>query len=307
MKLQFIIILLCLTTGLSLKGQQDSIELTNDTVNTFVGPIETPFIKLVTAPVFPVDTQAVLKQLDFEIINYDSLFSVSNEISVIQQPSSKHVTARDFILPIFLLAMLAYVTWLRYVFAKELGENITVLLNSNLGQQIYRDREFSANIFKLLTFVNFAFSAGVFMFLLARLNNVPMPFQNAAFNIAVAIAGVALLYLLKGLLYRIIGVSFKLTNALQFYRFNSLVIYHLLGIGMLPLIILGAFAEAPVNEWAIIGTLILLGLAMLIRIVKGFAALRLVSRFHLMYFLLYICGLEIAPILIAIKVFLMWD
>jgi len=299
--------LFCLVLGLSLKGQQDSVVLQNDTVNAFVGPVIVPYIQFAPQPIFLVDTQAVLKQLNFETINYDSLFSIASNNNVIQQPSSKHVTARDFILPVLLLAMLAYVTWLRYVFAKELGENITVLLNSNLGQQIYRDREFSANIFKLLTFVNFAFSAGVFMFLLARFSGVPMPFENVALNIAIAVAGVAVSYLFKGLLYRVIGLSFKLTNALQFYRFNSLVIYHLLGIGMLPLIILGAFAEDPVNDWAIKATLILLSLAMLIRIVKGFAALRLAGRFHLMYFLLYICALEIAPILIAIKVFLMWD
>jgi hypothetical protein len=307
LKQHIYLIILFLFAGLSVKAQQDSIIMNSDTVSALIGPVQPLFFPEPPEKiVFPVDTQAVLDRLNFKTINYDSLFSLGNESGVILQPSSVHVNVRDFILPIFLLVMLAYVTWLRYVFAKELGENITVLLNSNLGQQIYRDREFSANIFKLLTFVNFAFSAGIFVFLVARFYQVSMPFNYSAFNIAAAVSGIVVLYLLRGLIYRLVGSSFKLTNALQFYRFNSLVIYHLLGIGMLPLVILGAFADPPVNEWALKATFVLLAFAMLVRLVKGFAALRLVGRFHLLYFLMYICALEIAPVLIAIKVFSNW-
>lgn len=258
------------------------------------------------AKVYPVDTQAVLRMLEFDKIGYDSIFSINTGPPVIDQPAIKHVTVKDFILPVLLLIMLGYVTWLRYVFAKELSENITVIVNSNLGQQIYRDREFSANIFKLLTFFNFACSAGIFIFLLARYYEVPLPFDAAFYNIILCIGGVGVLYLIKGLSYRILGSTFKISNALQFFRFNALVIYHLLGIGMLPFIILTAFADPPVSDWAIAGTLILIGIALLIRFVKGFTALRLTGRFHFVYFLLYICALEIAPLLIAIKVFLNW-
>jgi len=258
------------------------------------------------AKVYPVDTQAVLRMLEFDKIGYDSIFSINTGPPVIDQPAIKHVTVKDFILPVLLLIMLGYVTWLRYVFAKELSENITVIVNSNLGQQIYRDREFSANIFKLLTFFNFACSAGIFIFLLARYYEVPLPFDVAFYNIILCIGGVGVLYLIKGLSYRILGSTFKISNALQFFRFNALVIYHLLGIGMLPFIILAAFADPPVSDWAIAGTLILIGIALLIRFVKGFTALRLTGRFHFVYFLLYICALEIAPLLIAIKVFLNW-
>ena len=258
------------------------------------------------AKIYPVDTQAVLEMLKFDKLGYDSLFSIESGPVMIQKPEVHHVTVRDFILPILLLVMLAYVTWLRYVFAKELGENLTVILNSNLGQQIYRDREFSANIFKLLTFVNFAFCAGVFVYLLTQYFELEMPFKLAIYNIGLCIGGLSVLYLLKGLLYRIIGSAFKLSAPLQFFRFNALVIYHLLGIGLLPFVILAAFAEPPVNNWAIFGALILIAIALLIRLVKGFASLRLSGRFHFVYFLLYICALEIAPLLIAIKVFTDW-
>lgn len=303
MKFRFlpILVIFCFTAALS--GQTVDTLSNAGVSNNMQIPTLAP---VKTAKVYPVDTQAVLRMLEFDKIGYDSIFSINTVPPVIDQPAIKHVNVRDFILPVLLLIMLGYVTWLRYVFAKELSENITVIVNSNLGQQIYRDREFSANIFKLLTFFNFACSAGIFIFLLARYYEVQLPFDAAFYNIILCIGGVGALYLIKGLSYRILGSTFKISNALQFFRFNALVIYHLLGIGMLPFIILAAFADPPVSDWAIAGTLILIAIALLIRFVKGFTALRLTGRFHFVYFLLYICALEIAPLLIAIKVFLNW-
>jgi hypothetical protein len=303
-RLLFILLVCCI--GSNVVAQSDSGAVQGAAGNNIAPQVTNPTTPPKPTKVYPVDTAAVLKMLDFDKLGYDSLFQLRETRIVIEQPEVKRVTVHDFVLPVLLLLMLAYVTWLRYTFNKELGENVTVILNTNLGQQIFRDREFSAGIFKLLTFVNFAMSAGLFIFLIMKHNGLTMPFAAGVYNILLCIGAVAILYLLKGFMYRILGATFQLTNALQFFRFNALVIYHLLGIAMLPLIILAAFAEAPVNEWAITGTLILIGIALLIRLVKGFAALRLTGRFHFVYFLLYICALEIAPLLIAIKVFTNW-
>ena len=293
MKQQLLLILLLVTCISFASAQSDTGAAVQQNQSV---PFSPPPPPPKPAKIYPVDTQAILEMLKFDKLGYDSLFSIESGPVMIQKPEVHHVTVRDFILPILLLVMLAYVTWLRYVFAKELGENLTVILNSNLGQQIYRDREFSANIFKLLTFV----------YLLTQYFELEMPFKLAIYNIGLCIGGLSVLYLLKGLLYRIIGSAFKLSAPLQFFRFNALVIYHLLGIGLLPFVILAAFAEPPVNNWAIFGALILIAIALLIRLVKGFASLRLSGLFHFVYFLLYICALEIAPLLIAIKVFTDW-
>ena len=255
--------------------------------------------------IYPVDTQALLNALNFERLSYDSLFSLESTYVESTHLSKKHINNRDVVLPLLLLIMLAYVTWLRYVFAKELGENVTVILNSNLGQQIYRDREFSADIFKLLTFINFTFIAGVFIYLLALYFNVAMPFGNKVFDIGICIGLIIVLYLLKGIVYNIIGAGFKVGNAIHFFRFNSLIIYHLLGIAMLPLVILAAFADEPVNHWSLFAALGLIAIALVIRLFKGLVVMRMLGRFHIVYFLLYICALEIAPMLIAVKLFSM--
>ncbi len=257
-------------------------------------------------PIVLIDTDAVLKELEFPKFSYDSLFTASSDAGGQILTSQIHVRKRDVLLPILLLIMLIYVTWLRFVFSKELSENFTVIINSNLGQQIYRDREFSANIFKLLTFVNFTLSAGIFIFLLAEYYEIAMPFEITFYNILASIGLIILLYLLKGVWYAIISASFKIGPQISFFRFNAQVIYHLLGIALLPFVILAAFAEAPVSTWSLFGACFVVLIALLIRLFKGFAVMRAFDRFHIVYFLLYICALEIAPILIAVKLFSTW-
>ncbi len=244
--------------------------------------------------------------LPFQTISYDSLFALQQAPVNNYHDGSPHIKQRNVILPLVLLIMLAYVTWLRYVFARELNENITVIVNANLGNQIYRDREFSANIFKLLTFLNFAFVGGVLIYLLALRADTNLPFATTAVNICVFISGIVALYLVKGLVIDLTGRVFRVSNALNIFRFNALVIYHLLGIGLLPLVILGAFAKPPVAGWSLTAALVLVAAAFLIRAWKGISALRMLERFHILYFLLYICALEIAPILIALRLFSMW-
>lgn len=257
-------------------------------------------------PVVLIDTQAVLKALDFPKISYDSLFSLSSNAGEQVMESQIHIKKRDILLPVLLLLMLVYVTWLRYVFSKELSENFTVILNSNLGQQIYRDREFSANIFKLLTFVNFTLTAGIFLFLLAGYYEITMPFEKTIYNILASIGLINVLYILKGFIYAVISATFKIGPQVSFFRFNAQVIYHLLGIVLLPFVILAAFADPPVSKWALSGACFIILFALLLRLFKGIAVMGAFDRFHIVYFLLYICALELAPILIAVKLFNSW-
>lgn len=238
---------------------------------------------------------------------YDSLFAPGKGISAMDIYSRKSIEhARDYQFALILLAMLIYVTWITYTYQKELRDNLTVIVNSNLGQQIYRDREFSANIFKFLTFLNFAVITGILIYLLAVHFQIDLLFNSLLLNAASAVLIVILAYIIKGLIYKMIDLIFHFSGALDFFRFNSLVIYQLLGIALFPLVILAVFAKPPVNDWALYASLVMAGIALLVRLTKGLSVLGMLRGFHILYFLLYICALEIAPVLIIYKLFSMW-
>lgn len=238
---------------------------------------------------------------------YDSLFAPERGMKD-SDIYSKKITnhARDYQFALILLAMLIYVTWISYTYQKELRDNLTVIVNSNLGQQIYRDREFSANIFKFLTFLNFAVMAGILIYLIAVHFQIHLLFDNLLLDASAAVLLVIIAYFLKGMVYKLIDLIFHFGGSLDFFRFNSLVIYQLLGIAIFPLIILAVFAKPPVNDWALYAALVMAGIALFMRLLKGFSVLGMLRGFHILYFLLYICALEIAPVLIICKLFSMW-
>ncbi|HNA58523.1 MAG TPA: DUF4271 domain-containing protein [Chitinophagales bacterium] len=282
----------CLMVSLSVTaGAQDTI-LQNPAPDTLIH--------------YAYDTAALMKRMHFAPVDYDSLLASPNTNRKTAPFSSFHVEKRDLLLPGLCLLMLIYVTWLRYTYGKELRENFTVILNTNLGQQIYRDREFSANIFKFLTFINFALGGGMLVYLTTTYYHVNLPFNQTGLNVALMVMAVFALYLVKGFVYRFVGAVFNITASLRFFRFNALVIYHLLGIGLLPFILLAAFAEPPVNTWALFAALILVAIAIVLRVFKGLTVALSSGKLHILYFLLYICALEVAPLLIAIRLFDLW-
>lgn len=289
-----------------LQGQMPLENSAFDTVPPPVGEIsvQAPVHK----PVIPKIPDSTITIRHNEILFiYDSLFAPGNGVLVNDMYSKKNTYhTRDYQFAIILLAVLIYLTWITYTYQKELRDNLTVIINSNLGQQIYRDREFSANIFKLLTFFNFAVITGLLIYLLAVHFGVNLIFDNLILDTSAAIALVILAYFLKGLVYKTVGIIFRFSTALDFFRFNSLVIYQLLGIALFPLVILAVFGKPPVNDWALYASLVVVCIALFIRLIKGFSVLGMLRGFHILYFLLYICALEIAPVLIIYKLFSIW-
>lgn len=236
---------------------------------------------------------------------YDSLFA-SAPVSDDRQYISEHVSKPDYILPLALLLLLAYFTWLRYQYAKEINENVTALFNMNLAQQFFRDKEFSLNIFSVLLYVNAIFVFGIYIFQLCNYYGLELPLPSDLLNIALCMAIFPCAYVVKSFVYFFLRILFDFDSTIRFFRFNSLIIYQLLSIALLPCVILISASEEPLLHWVIFSSYIIAGLAFLFRLVKGFSVSVAASQFHLLYFLLYICALEIAPLLIVYKTFVIY-
>lgn len=237
---------------------------------------------------------------------FDSLAQASNEADSREQFLQIRTKQKNYILPVILFLLLLYFTILRYQYAKQLRENITVLFNMNLGQQIFRDREFSLNIFSTLLYINAVLVIGIYLYQLLNYFQVLLPFETVILNVAICIAIFPVLYLLRSVVYFFLKVIFNFDVAIEYFRFNALIVYQLLAVALLPIVILLASVKEPVLNWVVFVSLGFVALAMFIRIVKGFFISTTYVRFHIFYFLLYICALEIAPLLIVYKAFTMY-
>ncbi|MEZ5014795.1 MAG: DUF4271 domain-containing protein [Chitinophagales bacterium] len=251
----------------------------------------------------PVDTVAILRQFALPSISYDSLLAAPTGPQEQGNSMMPHETHREIAMPLILLILLIGITWLRVTYRREYGENFTVLLNAKLGLQISRDREFSANIFKWLTFLEFAAVLSLSIFFISKELQYELPGNSMLIRLGLLFLSICILYFGKGITYRLLAAVYGSGAAFSFFRFNALVIYQLAGLILFPVVVLAAFAPQPVQTWSVYTLIVILCIALIIRLIKGFSVLQMLERFHILYFLLYICALEIAPLLILITLF----
>lgn len=235
---------------------------------------------------------------------YDSLFTFSGHESETQpQLISKRNQEINFILPIALLILLSYFTLLKFQFQKQLSENLTALMNMNLGQQIHRDREFSLRIFSALLQINTFLVFGLYIYLLALYYQWELPFSSTLSNLSICLLAFPFMYLLRTLMYAVLKYFTNYDLAINFFRFNTNLIYQFLSIALIPIVILMTTLKSEPLIWVIGSSFILIIIAYLFRLYKGFSIGASFLKFRFFYFLLYICALEIAPLLIVYKSF----
>ncbi len=113
--------------------------------------------------------------------------------------------------------------------------------------------------------------------------------------------GIALLFLLKIIFVRIIGVLFEIEKLVREYvvflylfYFNSVLI-------LMPLLLLVTFIPSIYFNFVLILFVVITVILFLYRFLKTMISLIGSFRFSIFYFILYLCTLEIAPILILVK------
>lgn len=254
----------------------------------------------IAQPNIPDSAGILIQENINSTVNLDSLLSETSIVSyhILHQ----RTLTIDWFIPLLLLLLLIYFTLLWVQYSRQLKENITVITNMNLAQQIYRDREFSGGIISTMILLNFVLVFAIFTYQL--LSYTGFSYFTGKIYLDIALCGVFLpiIYFMRTLVYWILSAIYPFKTEINFFRFNTRVLLQTAGICMLPLVILIATTDAPLSEWAIYSCIGLLILVYIIRIIKGISIGGGFARFHFFYFLLYLCVLEIAPLLILIKI-----
>jgi hypothetical protein len=199
-----------------------------------------------------------------------------------------------------MVASLLLLTILITLFRAQLGRAYRAFLNDNLLNQLQREREGGGGLPYFLFYGLFMFSAGFFVFLLTTHFN--MPVSKAPWrSLGICVLGIAAFWIAKHLLLGFILAVFPVEKEVRIYNMTIIVFNLILGIALI--IGNGLFAYGPDSLKTPILYLILAvtaGVYLFMFLRSLFSASRFLS-FHKFHFLLYICTVEIAPILILVK------
>ncbi|MEP7127547.1 MAG: DUF4271 domain-containing protein [Chitinophagales bacterium] len=202
-----------------------------------------------------------------------------------------------FYLTFSLLVLLALI---RFGYSREFDELSTTFNNWGPSQQMFRELGTGVsfgtvllNFFSVLVISMFAY------LLLTRYTglNVDPPW----ILMVIATAAVALFLFARYLLLKAASLLLPFRKEITLYNFYEIQMNRVLGVALFPLIMLVTFSPAPLNVYALYAALLVLAGCILMRYMKGFnIGINYFGR-HLFHFLLYICALEIAPVLIIIR------
>lgn len=238
-----------------------------------------------------VQPQAVKKKREWKMPKLEFQLS-SNPSAVLQRI--------DFGVTTFVLLTLAFfMTLLQGPIAKV----FQAFANENAFNQIYREREGRGfGVYNILYF-SFLINLGVFLFYI--LHHFQIHFNaNMVMQLGICVAGVLIAFSLKHLVLGLIGLIFPVNREVSRYNFIMLIFGSSLGLLLGPINILLAYGPQNLHEVLIWGTISTIGLVYAFRSVRSLWLAGRIFASHQFHFLLYICTVEIAPVLTVVKLVL---
>lgn len=207
-----------------------------------------------------------------------------------------------FYLVVGVLLLLAI---LRIAFAKYFSDLFRAFFNPTLSQRQLRE-QLSQTPFPSLMF-NFFFtvSAGLYLFLIL-LHFQYFMVRRPLYLVPVFITMVIIIYVVKYLFLSFAGWLFGYRETASAYVFTLFMTNKVLGVALLPFILILAFSSPAIASVAMDLSFILIILLFIYRYIRIYGMARNQIFFHKFHFFIYLCGFEIAPILIVGKLVLIW-
>lgn len=174
-------------------------------------------------------------------------------------------------------------------------------LNDASFRQALKDRvSFGWSPFIML-YILFLVNAGIFVYLLTMHNGISTIKVPRLVWLEYCILGVSAVFLLKLAVLSYIGYVFPVAKESSSYRFLMIIFGIILGLFLVPVNIFLAFSQEATGDWLIILSLILIAALYIFRSFRSLVIATRFLAFHKLHFLLYLCTVEVAPLIILTK------
>lgn len=242
----------------------------------------------------------------FEILRGDmeSTDTSTNKTKTILEQSApsllnRETYSKNFLFWIFLvtLALMALVV----ANARSSVRNAySALISNNALRQIYRLQAGWGNVAQLALYGLFLLNASIFAFLMVyRFADTPPTNQLSTFIYCVL--GVSGAFLIKHTILYIISSVFPIAKEVKLYNFVIVTSGILLGLILLPLNLFIAYSPEILDNVLTYMAFVSIGVVYLVRSLRSLSVASPFLATDQFHFLVYLCAVEIAPLLVFIK------
>ena len=198
------------------------------------------------------------------------------------------------------LILLISVAWIRLIYTKFILNIFKSTVNYSTAQKLFTDPGIVQKRVSMVLHFIYLISGGLYIYLLFDSFGW-YPFELSGIYLLLACSGfLAGLIILRYILLSLTGYIFRRERIFSEYLFHHFLINKVLGVVLLPFIIAIAYTQGMVNEVIIYSSFIAVSITYILRISRAiiFIFRNVISLFYL---ILYLCAVEILPILVVIK------
>ena len=210
----------------------------------------------------------------------------------------------DWLMGIVMICLIV-LAWLKLFYHKFINHTVTSFWNYQLSKKEFSNRNIFARRVAFVLNLNFIFIGGLFIYLF--LNHFQInPLQLKPFPYYLCLTVIlASLLLIRHILLIITGYIFNREELFKEYLHQIFLIYKNIGIYFIPLVIAIAYVHDNIRIYLIITGLVLTAMAYLFRFIRGIQII-IKKDVLIFYLILYLCTLEILPVVIYCKFFSSW-
>lgn len=268
----------------------------------------TPVQQSVVVPPATQTPVAPIEKSDnpFDILRGDAA-TAGNTAAQSNVPSApslldKETYSRNFIFWVFLVVLIL----MAFIVAggrSAIRTAYRAVTSDNALRQIYKEPMGWGSFGYLSLYVMFWINTGIFVFLLMSFYKMKPPFGFGQFGTFMAcVASVSGLIVLKHTVLYLVAKVFPIEKEVRTYNFIIMTVSIILGLILMPINIFVAYSDPKYSFAFVYLGIAVIVLAYLVRSLRSLplaAPFLIDNRFH---FLLYLCTVEIAPLLVISKI-----
>ena len=199
-----------------------------------------------------------------------------------------------------IIGLLIFFAFIRNTFGRYLQDLAKLFFRTTIKQRQVKEQLMAAPLPSLLLNILFIISGGVYLALVFDHYRLGEQF-NFWLLILYCAAGLALIYLGKFVVLKIMGWLLRLSDATDAYTFVVFTTNKIIGITLLPFIVVLAFSSPDIEQVALTLSFMVVGGLFLYRFYLSYMSVYRLVKLQFLHFLLYLAAFEIAPLLLINK------
>ncbi len=199
-----------------------------------------------------------------------------------------------------LTGLIFFVAFIKLIFPKYFHSLLLLSFQTSFRQRQTREQLTQDNLASLLMNLLFFISGGIFISLVSNAEGYSgLSFWKLLLPSSLILA---VIYSFKYLFLIFFGWIFNVKSAVNTYIFIVFMMNKIIGIILIPILLILAFSPTQITQPVLILSLFLIGILLIYRYLISLVTIRHELKVNAIHFFLYLCAVEILPLLLIYKV-----